>query len=97
MGAMLTSLKGSALWVAALIVIAVLAAVTVLAYHGTLSGDLWVAIVTPIITGVTGVASAHVAGTQIGAALQTPPPTTNPPVAQLAQSAGVAGPPEKPI
>jgi hypothetical protein len=70
---MFTSLRGGPLYAATIIVIAIVAAATALAWHGTLSGSDWLIIATPILAGVVGVTSAHVAGTALGNALNTPP------------------------
>jgi hypothetical protein len=82
---MLDTLKGPALYVAGALVLALIGAATYLSAQGILTGEAWLVIVTPIITGVVGVTSAHVAGTQAVNALMTPPPATAvtpPPLAQ---------------
>jgi hypothetical protein len=71
---MFTSLRGGPLYAATVIVVAVVATATVLAWHGTLTGSDWLIVITPILTGVVGVTSAHVAGTALGNALNTYPP-----------------------
>jgi hypothetical protein len=74
MGAMFTTLKGAALWVAGGIVLAVIGAATYLTSAGDLNGSDWLAIILPILTGVIGVTSAHVAGQTAAAAFNTPSP-----------------------
>jgi hypothetical protein len=71
---MLSNLKGGTLWAVVLLTLGVIGACTALAYNGTLSGDLWLAVITPIIAGLTGVTAAHVTGNQVAAALNTPAP-----------------------
>ena len=71
---MFATLRGNPLWAAMVVVVAIIGAATVLAWHGTLSGSDFLAVITPIVAGVTGVASAHVAGQATAAALVTPPP-----------------------
>lgn len=74
MGGVISTLKGGPLWAVVLIVLAVIGAATALVYNGTLTGDLWIAVITPLIAGVTGVTAAHITGNQVSAALQTSPP-----------------------
>jgi hypothetical protein len=76
---MLSTLKGAALWVAGGIVLALIGAATYLASQGTLTGSDWLTIMVPILTGVVGVTSAHVAGQTAANAFNTPAP--NPPPA----------------
>jgi hypothetical protein len=67
------TLKGSALYVAGATVLAIIGAATYLAQSGVLSGQDWLTIVVPVLTGVVGVTSAHVAGTQVASAINTVP------------------------
>ena len=71
---MLATLKGGPLWAAVIVVLAVIGASTALVYNGTLTGDLWLAVIAPIIAAVTGVTAAHVSGQQVTTALNMPPP-----------------------
>lgn len=72
---MLDTLKGNALLAAAVIVLAVIGAVTYLASQSILSGADTLTIITLVLTGVVGVTSAHVAGQTAAAAFNTPTPT----------------------
>jgi hypothetical protein len=85
----MTSLKGGPMWAALATVLAVIGASTALAYNGTLSGSLWLSVITPIIAAVTGVTAAHVTGNQVAAALNTPPPV---PAAAVPTAAAPAAP-----
>jgi hypothetical protein len=71
---MLTSLKGAALWVAGGVVLALIGAVTYLTQNGNIAGSDALVIFVSVLTGVTGITTAHVTGQQVTAALQTPPP-----------------------
>ena len=66
MGGMLATLKGGALYVAGAVVLALIGAVTFLAQNGNITGS--------VLTGVTGITTAHVTGQQVAGALNTPPP-----------------------
>ena len=77
-GTMLTTLKGAALWVAGGIVLALIGAVTYLTQNGNIAGADALVIYVSILTGVTGITTAHVTGQQVTAALNTPPPVTAP-------------------
>lgn len=68
---MITSLKGGTLWAVVVVVLAVIGSATALVYNGTLSGDLWVAIVSSVLAGTIGVTVAHVSGNQVMAAATT--------------------------
>jgi len=81
-------LKGAALYVAGVITLALIGAVTFLVADGDLSGSDALIVFTPILTGVVGVTSAHVAGQTAAAAINTPPPVTATMPAPLAQPAG---------
>jgi hypothetical protein len=76
----LTTLSGAALWVAGLIVLAIVGAATYLASQGILSGSDWLVIGSAILASVGIVTTAHVTGQQVTAALQTPPPVQPPAV-----------------
>ena len=67
------TLKGATLYVVGGIVLAIIGAATFLANQGTLTGQDWLTIVVPILTGVVGVTSAHVAGNQVASAINTTP------------------------
>jgi hypothetical protein len=86
MSKVLTSLKGAALWVAGGIVLALIGAVTYLTQNGNIAGSDALVIYVSILTGVTGITTAHVTGQQVTAALNTPPPGTVP----IAAPAGAA-------
>lgn len=72
---MLTALKGGPLWAAVAVVLAVIGAATALTYNGTLSGELWLSVISPIVVAVTGVTAAHVTGNQVTTALNMPSPS----------------------
>ena len=91
-GGVLTTLKGSALYVAGAIVLAIIGAATYLAASNTLTGSDWLTIVVPVLTWVVGVTTAHVTGQQVTAALVTPPPVTAVPTAGLAPPEAGADP-----
>jgi hypothetical protein len=76
---MLETLKGAALYVAGAIVLAIVGAATYLASQGTLTGSDWLTIVVPVLTGVVGVTSAHVAGQTAANAFNTPAPVASTP------------------
>lgn len=84
MGGMFTTLTGGALYVAGAIVLAVIGAATYLSSQGVLAGSDWLAIVSPILVGVVGVTSAHVAGQTVARAVNVPPPGSAPPPAPVA-------------
>lgn len=74
------TLKGAALYVAGAITLAIIGAATYLASQGTLTGQDWLTITVPVLTGVVGVTTAHVAGTQVASAINTmPAPAAVPP------------------
>lgn len=76
---MFSQLKGGALWAVTAVVLAAIGAATYLASQSVLSGSDWLVIITPILTGTVGIASAHVAGNAVGNALNAPPPVAQPP------------------
>ena len=80
------TLKGAALWVAGGVVLAIIGAATYLAQAGILTGQDWLTIIVPVLTGVVGVTTAHVTGNQVASALNTMPPGTvqTAPVASVA-------------
>jgi hypothetical protein len=71
---MFSALKGSALWAATLVIVAIIGAATALAWNGTLTGSDWLIIASPILAGVVGITSAHVAAGATAAAINMPPP-----------------------
>lgn len=71
---MLSALKGGTLWAALAIILAVIGAVTYLTANGNITGADALIVITAIVTAVTGVTSAHVAGQTAAAAFNTPPP-----------------------
>lgn len=77
---MLTALKGPALIVAGVIVLAIVAAVTVLSWHGTLSGSDALTIFVSVLTAVTGTAGAVTAAhvLTVSANSSQSGPSTNP-------------------
>ena len=86
---MWSTLKGAALWVAGGITLAIIGAATYLASTGTLTGQDWLTIVVPVLTGVVGVTTAHVTGNQVASAINTLPPSAGttpqvPPVPPMA-------------
>lgn len=90
---MFAALKGSTLWAALVVILAIIGAVTYLAANGNITGADALIVITAIVTAVTGVTSAHVAGQTAAAAFNTPPPgpvlspPTAPPVADSPASA----------
>lgn len=74
MGIMLTALKGGALYVAGGVVLALIGAVTYLTQNGNIAGSDALVIYVSILTGVTGITTAHVTGNQVASALNTAPP-----------------------
>jgi hypothetical protein len=72
---MLSALKGGPLWAALAVLLAVIGAVTYLAASGYVSGSDALTVIIAILTAVTGVTSAHVAGQTAAAAFNTPAPT----------------------
>lgn len=96
MGAMITTLKGATLYVVGGLVLAVVGAATYLASQSVLSGSDWLAVITPVLAGIVGVTSAHVAGQTAAAAFNTPPPLAQPAPSAQALASGV-GPPEEVI
>lgn len=83
---MLSALKGGSLWAALVILLAVIGAVTYLTSAGFVSGSDALTVIVVILTAVTGVTSAHVAGQTAAAAFNTPAPV-NGGAAPLAQPA----------
>jgi hypothetical protein len=79
MGDMFTALKGGSLWAALVVLLAIIGSVTYLASSGYISGSDALTVVIAILTAVTGVTSAHVAGQTAAAAFNTPAPTSSPP------------------
>jgi hypothetical protein len=75
----LTTLKGGALYVAGAVVLALIGAVTFLAQNGNITGADALVIYVSVLTGVTGITTAHVTGQQVAGALNTPPPVQAPP------------------
>lgn len=67
---MFTTLKGSALWAAAAIVVSVTGAATYLASQSILSGSDWLVVASTVLAGTVGVSAAHVTGAAINAAQQ---------------------------
>lgn len=96
MAGMFTMLKGSALYVAGGLVLAVVGAATYLASQSVLSGSDWLAVITPILAGIVGVTSAHVAGQTAATAFNTAPPQLPQPIPAQGQVTAV-GPPEEVI
>lgn len=90
MGAMLTTLKGGALWAALVIILAVIGATTYLASAGDITGTDALTIVTAVLVAVTGVTSAHVAGQTAASAFNTPAPGSG--SAPLPSAAPAPGP-----
>lgn len=93
---MFITLKGAALYVAGGLVLAVVGASTYLASQSVLSGSDWLAVITPILAGIVGVTSAHVAGQTAAAAIKVPPPQAGAPVSSPGPNPAV-GPPEQVI
>lgn len=81
---MFATLKGPALYVAGFLVALVVACATVLTWHGTLTGQSWLVIVVPVLTGIVGLSAAAHASAATTNALMTPPPP------------GLVGPPVTP-
>lgn len=73
---MWSSMKTSQLLAVVVVLVAVIAGATVLAWKGVLSGSDWLVIATTILAGVIGVSSAHVAGQTAAAAINVTPPNT---------------------
>lgn len=96
MGGMFTSLKGASLYVAGGLVLAVVGAATYLASQSVLSGTDWLAVIIPVLTGIVGVTSAHVAGQTAATAFNTVPPQVQQ-VMPAQVTVPVAGPPEEVI
>lgn len=97
---MLTTLKGSALVVMGVLVLAIIGAVTYLAQAATLTGSDALTVYTLVLTGVVGVGSAHVSGqaaaqaalnAPLSTATATPAPTE--PVPYVAPPAAAQAPP----
>jgi hypothetical protein len=80
---MFTTLKGSALWAAALMVTAIIGAATYLASQRILSGSDWLVVAGTVLAGIVGVSAAHVTGAAVNAANQS-------------SASGVVGPPDPP-
>jgi hypothetical protein len=74
MGGMFTALKGGPLWSALAVLLAIIGSITYLASSGYISGSDALTVVIAILTAVTGVTSAHVAGQTAAAAFNTPAP-----------------------
>lgn len=91
---MLSTLTGSALWAALVIILAAIGAVTYLASANDITGTDALTVITAVIVAVTGVTSAHVAGQTAAAAFNTPapaPPPDSPPVVVPAPPAQTGG------
>jgi hypothetical protein len=72
MAPMLSSLKGGPLWAALAVLLAVIGSVTYLTSSGLITGSDALTVIVVILTAVTGVTSAHVAGQTAAAAFNTP-------------------------
>lgn len=90
---MFDTLKGSALWGATAVVVAIIGAATYLASQRILSGSDWLVVAGTVLAGVVGVSAAHVTGQAVNAANQSPPAaglgTSDPPRSQLADNPGI--------
>lgn len=91
---MLSALKGGTLWAALAVILAAVGAVTALAWHGSISGSDALIVITAVVTAVTGVTSAHVAGQTAAAAFNAPPPVNGgtTPLAQPGAGSSAAAP-----
>lgn len=67
---MFTTLKGTALWGATAVVVAIIGAATYLASQSVLSGSDWLVVASTVLAGVVGVSAAHVTGAAVNAASQ---------------------------